>query len=227
MPRLAARFKIEDVLKAPKWPASWPYTPQDFSRHDESLDVNFYEQPRLLYHIDDHAVKALTDYYSKAIPDNADVLDICSSWVSHFPKDKKLGKVTGLGMNELELEKNAQLADYTLKDLNLDPTFPYADNSYDVVTCVVSVDYLNKPLEVFKEIGRVLRPGGVAIMSQSNRCFPSKAIAIWLNTNDAEHVFIIGSYFHYSNLFNAPEGIDISPNSGRSDPMLIIKATAK
>ena len=224
---LRALIKVEDVLKTPKWPEKWPYSAKDFDRQDESPDTAFYDQPRLLYHIDDAAVDSLTKYYSKAIPDNADVLDICSSWVSHYPKDKKLGKVTGLGMNEFELSKNVQLSDFDVQDLNTNPVFPYKDNSYDVVTCVVSVDYLTRPLEVFSEIGRVLRPGGVAIMSQSNRCFPTKAIAIWLNTNDLEHIFIVGSYFHYSMKFGPPESLDISPNPGRSDPMFIIKAEAK
>lgn len=53
-----------------------------------------------------------------------------------------------------------------MQDLNQNPIFPYPDSTYDVVTCVVSVDYLTRPLEIFSEIGRVLRPGGVAIISQ-------------------------------------------------------------
>ncbi len=55
-----------------------------------------------------------------------------------------------------------------------DATLPYEDNSFDVVTNAVSVDYLTRPLEVFREMHRVLKPGGQAIMSFSNRCFPTK-----------------------------------------------------
>ena len=40
---------------------------------------------------------------------------------------------------------------------------------------VVSVDYLTRPREIFRETHRVLRPGGRAIMSFSNRCFQTKA----------------------------------------------------
>jgi ubiquinone/menaquinone biosynthesis C-methylase UbiE len=101
----------------------------------------------------------LTEYYAKHFQDGEDVLDICSSWVSHYPKEWKGGKVVGLGMNEYELSQNPVLTSYDVKDLNKDPTFPYDDASFDKVTCVVSVDYLNKPLQVFQEIGRVLRPG--------------------------------------------------------------------
>ena len=78
-------------------------------------------------------------------------------------------------MNEYELSENKQLTSFDVKDLNNDPTFPYEDNIFDKVTCVVSVDYLNQPKEIFNEIGRVLRPGGEAIISMSNRCFPTKA----------------------------------------------------
>ena len=216
--------KAEDVLKNPRWPEKWPYTPADFRREDESVDTYFYSQPRLVYHIDDPAVAALKRYYSSVFFNGADVLDICSSWVSHFPDDIKLGKRIGLGMNEFELSKNVQLDNYVVKNLNIDPKFPFPDNTYYFVTCVVSVDYLTRPLEVFSEIRRVLKPNGVAIISQSNRCFPTKAIKIWLNTNDLQHIFIIGSYFHYAGGFHSLEALDISPNPLFSDPLFIIRA---
>ncbi|EKX44965.1 hypothetical protein GUITHDRAFT_157897 [Guillardia theta CCMP2712] len=227
------RVSVEDVLKNPKWPQSWPYSSKDFSRTDESEDEYFYDTPRLVYHIDDKAIAALTDYYAKTIPEKSDILDICSSWVSHFPKDfpQKMGKRVGLGMNQFELSKNEQLSEFVVQNLNKNPKFPFPDNSFDVVTCVVSVDYLIKPLEIFQEVSRVLRPGGRFIISQSNRCFPSKAIRIWLDTNDLEHIFIIGSYFHYAGGFNPAQAFDISPKksifSPPSDPMYIIQAEKK
>lgn len=224
---LGAKITAEDVLKDPKWPERWPFRPEDFARQDESSDGDFYSQPRFVYHIDEGAVKALTQYYRKVFFEGADVLDICSSWVSHYPTDLKLGRVAGTGMVKAELEKNPQLTEFSVKDLNVDPLLPYEDNSFDFVTCVVSVDYLIRPLEVFSEVRRVLKPGGMAIMSQSNRCFPTKAINIWLNTNDLEHIFIIGAYFHYAQGFEKPESLDISPKPGlfgQSDPMYIIQA---
>jgi cyclopropane fatty-acyl-phospholipid synthase-like methyltransferase len=217
----------ERVLENPKWPSEWPYSEADFRRMDESNDKNFYEAPRLCYHIDDAAVNALTNYYAKNLKDGEDVLDICSSWVSHFPKEWKGGNVVGLGMNEYELSQNVQLTSYDVKDLNEDPTFPYQDASFDKITCVVSIDYLNKPRAIFAEIGRVLRPGGECLLSMSNRCFPTKAFQIWLQTNDLEHIFIVGSFFHYSGLFEPPRCDDISPNPGRTDPMYIVRAKRK
>jgi hypothetical protein len=149
----------EDVLKNPKWPEKWPFSPRDFAREDESDDFMFYEQPRFVTHIDDAAIAALTKYYAESIPPNSDILDMCSSWISHLPKDLKTKSVVGLGMNKLELERNPQLTSYDLVDLNKNPKLPYPNNSFDVILNVVSVDYLTKPLEVFQEMERVLRPG--------------------------------------------------------------------
>ena len=119
-------------------------------------------------------MSALTKFYAENFKDGDDVLDICSSWVSHYPKDWKGGNVVGLGMNEYELSKNPQLSSFVVADLNKKPVLPFDDASFDKVTCVVSVDYLNKPLEIFKEIGRVLRPGGECFISMSNRWLVKK-----------------------------------------------------
>lgn len=217
----------EGVLKNPKFPPEWPFSPTDFERQDESSDEIFYDQPRLVFHIDDAACGALTEYYAEHLKEGDDVLDICSSWVSHYPKDFKGGNVVGLGMNDYELSQNKQLSSYVVRNLNEEPKFPFEDESFDKVTCVVSVDYLNQPKEIFEEIARVLRPGGECLISMSNRCFPTKAFKIWLQTNDLEHIFIVGSFFHYSGKFDPASCEDISPNPGRSDPMFIVKAAKK
>ena len=127
-------------------------------------------------------------------------------------------------MNEAELARNSVLSDFVVADLNAEPKLPYPDNTFDVVTNAVSVDYLTKPLEVMREVQRVLKPGGLALMSFSNRCFPTKAVAIWTSTGDLDHIWIVGSYFHYAGGFEPPAAVDISPAQGRSDPMYVVYA---
>ncbi|KAJ8433953.1 hypothetical protein Cgig2_001882 [Carnegiea gigantea] len=199
---------IEEVLKDVQWPEQFPFKDEDFQRFDESSDSLFYESPRFVTHIDDYAIAALTKYYSEVFPPSntpgVSILDMCSSWVSHFPKGYKQERIVGMGLNAEELARNPVLTEYIVQDLNANPKLPFEDNSFDVITNVVSVDYLTKPIEVFKEMYRILKPGGLAIMSFSNRCFWTKAISIWTSTSDAEHVLIVGAYFHYAGGFEPP-----------------------
>jgi len=142
-----------------------------------------------------------------------------------------MGKICATGMNPLELQFNDQLTGgFKATDLNQDPKLPYEDNSFDVVTCVVSIDYLIEPIKVLKEVHRVLRPGGQVIISQSNRCFPSKAIAMWLNMNDRQHLELINGYLQYAGGFEAREAFDITakvPDGSFRDPMFIVRAVKK
>eukprot|EP01023_Acetabularia_acetabulum_P014574 TRINITY_DN17119_c0_g1_i10.p1 TRINITY_DN17119_c0_g1~~TRINITY_DN17119_c0_g1_i10.p1 ORF type:complete len:298 (-),score=37.04 TRINITY_DN17119_c0_g1_i10:121-1014(-) len=228
----ASQSQVEKILTEVKWPDEFPLDSSAFGRYDETKDSGFYETPRFVAHIDEGAINALTKYYQQVFPppEKQDVamLDICSSWISHYPKDFKAERISGLGMNGEELAANPIFTDYDVHDLNEDPKLPYDDNTFDFVTNAVSVDYLTKPLQVFQEIHRVLKPGGSAIMSFSNRCFPTKAIAIWTSTDDLEHIYIVGSYFHYSvkGGFTKPEAIDISPPKGLfgGDPMYVVQA---
>jgi len=221
--QLSARFlsikamKVEEVLTTPQWPSEFPFSASDLKRQDESTDQNFYSQPRFCFHVDDKAVASLTDYYAKEFPKfegKPAVLDLCASHVSHFPADvaEYTGRRVALGMNRDELKENKQVDEFVVKDLNEDPTLPFEDNSFDIVTNAVSIDYLTQPLEICKEVARVLKPGGVAMFALSNRCFPTKAIDLWLKTNDLEHVYTVGAYFHYTGMFKPPSATEVGPN---------------
>mmetsp|Transcript_13495 Transcript_13495/g.37939 ORF Transcript_13495/g.37939 Transcript_13495/m.37939 type:complete len:382 (+) Transcript_13495:155-1300(+) len=230
------QFPVTPLEFTKVWPEEWPFRETDFFRSDSNDDGWFYKVPRLVYHIDEPAAASLTQYYRKNIRVKSDILDICSSWVSHYPLEfpKTMGKICGTGMNKFELEFNDQLTGgYETKDLNDDPTLPYQDNSFDVVTCVVSIDYLIEPIKILQEIHRVLRPGGKVIISQSNRCFPSKAIAMWLGMTDRQHLELINGYFQYAGGFEPRKAFDITatvPENGwdlfgGNGPMFVIEAT--
>uniref|UniRef100_A0A7S3PIB0 Methyltransferase type 11 domain-containing protein n=1 Tax=Aplanochytrium stocchinoi TaxID=215587 RepID=A0A7S3PIB0_9STRA len=215
-----------DILAEYTFPTEWPYTESDFEREDESSDSDFYSVPRFVTHIDDGAINGIKQLYSQVFREGDDVLDICSSWISHFPDSNvvRLGKVTGLGMNAAELERNAALTDYDVKDLNKEAAFPYANESFDIAVNAVSVDYLTKPRDVFKEIHRVLRPGGLAVMTFSNRCFPTKVIGRWLRTTDDEHVRMVATYFeHCGAKYETIRGFQLQ-TSGGWDPLYAVMA---
>jgi len=218
-----------DLISHIQYPEMSPFLKSDFSRYDESSDAEFYSTPRFVTHIDDNAIKALSQYYAATFPtgkaSKVEILDLCSSWISHYPKDFMPAKAVGLGMNGAELKENKQLTSYVVQDLNKEAKLPFPDNSFDYVTNVVSVDYLSQPVEVFKEIHRVLKPGGTLINSFSNRCFPTKAIDLWLQTQDWTHLLIVAEYFRLAG-FEKPKAYDITLANGH-DPMYIVEATKK
>jgi SAM-dependent methyltransferase len=222
-------FPVTPIRLVKEWPDEPPFKPEDFFRADEIDDGSFYAVPRLVYHIDEPAVASLTQYYRNNIPAGSNILDICSSWISHYPLEfpDTMKRISATGMNKLELMYNDQLTDYQAKNLNVDPTLPYDDNTFNVVTCVVSIDYLVSPIQVLKEVNRVLKPGGKVIISQSNRCFPSKAIAMWLQMNDRQHLELINGYLKYAGGFKDVEAFDITatdPGNKYNDPMFIVQA---
>jgi SAM-dependent methyltransferase len=180
---------------------SSPFPPGFFDRADESGDDRFYAVDRLVTHIDAGAIAAVTGLYDE-LELTGDVLDVCSSWISHFSAPPE--RLVALGMNAAELAANEAATEWIVHDLNLDPNLPFADASFDAVTCCVSVDYLTRPLEVFAEVARVLRPGGVFVCTFSNRCFPTKAIRGWLATDDDGHCAIVAAYFELTSDFDEP-----------------------
>jgi SAM-dependent methyltransferase len=174
------------------------FADQPFRRADESQDGLFYAQPRMVKHIDDTAVDIIRRLYGKRIQPQSDVLDLMSSWVSHLPEDLALESVTGLGMNQRELEANSRLTDYIIHDLNANPQLPFNDKAFDAAICSVSVEYLIHPFEVFEEITRVLKPGGVFMVTFSNRWFPPKVIKLWPELHEFERMGLILEFFFKS-----------------------------
>ena len=170
-------------------------TPQCFERAEETGDALFYEEPRKVVHIDEGAIAALTGFLAEYLEPGGRYLDLMSSWRSHYPPDLNPGHVTGLGMNAEELADNPQLDQWLVHNLNAAPELPFANQLFDAVTCTVSVQYMTRPLAIFREVNRVLKPGAPFILSFSNRCFPQKAIALWLAMDDVQHVELVESCF--------------------------------
>jgi SAM-dependent methyltransferase len=196
--------------------------PGDFRRYDETPDEQFYSLPRLVTHIDDRAIAAVTQLYREHFPPDGAILDLMSSWVSHLPSEVMYGRVAGLGMNEVELKENPRLDEYVVQDLNVNPTLPFRDGEFDGVGCCVSIDYLTRPIEVLSEVGRVLKVGSPMIISFSNRCFPDKAVAIWHQLDDQGHMRLVEEYLREAGNFENVRGLDRSPRRMFSDPLYAV-----
>ena len=172
--------------------------PGAFAKIDQDEDELFYEPPRFVLHIDDHAVAALTEFYRKVLPAGGVLLDLMSSWVSHLPPEIAYAEVVGHGMNVAELAANPRLDRWFVQNLNRSPTLPLADSSVDAATICVSVQYLQQPVPMLRDVARVLRPGGPLAISFSNRCFPTKAVAIWRSLDDNGHARLVETYLRHA-----------------------------
>ena len=193
-----------------------------FSRADDADDAVFYATPRLVTHIDDAAIAAVGDLYDE-LGIQGDVLDLMSSWVSHFHTPPQ--HLRALGMNAYELDANPMAADRIVHDLNADPRVPLDNASVDDVVCCVSVDYLTQPIDVFRDVARVLRPGGRFVCTFSNRVFPTKAVRGWLYASDEDRTAIVAEYFRESRVFASPTISRRTPVDHRGDPLFAVWAT--
>ena len=195
-----------------------------FARVDESDDLAFYAPARLVTHLDERATAALTGYYRRSLTAGATVLDLMSSWVSHLPDDPPLGEVVGHGMNAEELAANPRLARWWVQDLNRDHALPLADATFDAALCCVGVQYLRRPTEVFADVRRCLKPGGRAIVSFSNRCFPTKAVAVWRALDTDGHAALVKLYLERAGF--ADIAVELLADGRSGDPLVAVTGYA-
>jgi SAM-dependent methyltransferase len=181
---------------------------------DDTVDTLFYSYPRFVTHVDERFIEQLTQLYRDRLKPSTRIFDMMSSWVSHLPAEIEFAHVEGHGMNAEELAKNARLNHYFVQDLNADPKLPLPDGDFDAVINCVSVQYLQYPDAIFAEIRRILKPGGVAIISFSNRMFHQKAIAAWRDGSESDRVELVKRYF------DSVEGRNIP---GFSQPEVIVQ----
>ena len=192
---------------------SW-LSPYDLGRDDETPDGDFYTKPRFVDHLDSCALETVEQLLGRLIPSGSTILDLMAGPDSHLGNVTNPAFVVGLGLNKSELETNPVLAEYVIHDLNSDPRLPFPDNHFDAVVNTVSVDYLTQPLEVFREVSRVLKPDGLFIVVFSNRMFPPKAVNIWKRSTEKQRTELVRRFFTLSGRF-AIEGYHESTGKPR------------
>ena len=176
-----------------------------FSRLDENDDSLFYSKDRFVSHLDSFAQTTVEKIIAELIVEEHPViLDLMAGWDSHIPKTLSPARVVGLGLNENELRKNKDLTETVIHDINQDPTLPFSRDTFDVVINTVSVDYMTQPLSIFKEVARVLKPGGLFLVIFSNRMFPEKAVKVWREADEDERIILVQDFFKDSELFEEP-----------------------
>ncbi|MBD2498797.1 class I SAM-dependent methyltransferase [Nostoc sp. FACHB-280] len=181
--------------------------PNQRQKLDDTDDRLFYAYPRFVTHVDDGFIQQLTDLYRDRLKPNTRIIDMMSSWVSHLPEEIEFAHIEGHGLNAEELARNPRLNHYFVQNLNDNPQLPLPDQDFDAVLICVSVQYLQYPEAVFSEIHRILKPGGIAIISFSNRMFFQKAIQAWRDASEAARVELVKHYFTSVPGFTTPEVI--------------------
>ncbi len=181
--------------------------PEQRQKLDNGNDLDFYNVPRLVTHVDEGFIDSLTSLYRDRLSPNTRIFDMMSSWVSHLPNEMNFECVEGHGLNAEELAKNLRLDRYFIQNLNQDLKLPLTDSSFDAVLNTVSVQYLQYPEAIFAEIYRILKPDGIAIISFSNRMFYNKAIAMWRDASETDRVELVKRYFQSVAGFSHPETI--------------------
>lgn len=199
------------------------YPPEAYARDDESPDARFYDVPRKVVHIDAGAIAALGRLYAEALPAGGRLLDLMSSWRSHLPEGVHARAVVGLGMNAEEMADNPGLTRIVVHDVNQDPRLPFGDAEFDGAMCAVSIQYVIYPVRLFREVHRVLKPGAPFVVSFSNRCFPTKAVAVWLGTTEQQHLGLVRAYFEAAGGWGHVSAEDRSP-AGNGDPLYAVWA---
>ncbi len=195
-----------------------------FRRIDNSDDLEFYAPARLVTHIDEGAIAALTTFYAEALADSGVIFDMMSSWVSHLPADLAAVEVIGHGMNAEELAANPRLTRWFIQDLNTQPVLPLSDRSIDAALCCVGAQYLTRPVEVFADLRRSLRSGSPVIVSFSNRCFPTKAVAIWRSLGPEGHAELLTLYLERAGFSDVRT--HVLTDGSRCDPMTAVVGRA-
>ena len=198
-------------------------SPEYFQRVDEGDDSVFYESPRLVVHIDEGAIAAVGRLFKEQVPENSEVLDLMSSWRSHWPEGHAKKRMVGLGLNDVELRENPDLDGYVVHNVNINPILPFENETFDAVLITVSAQYLTKPVETFQQVNRILRPGGVFIVSFSNRMFPTKAVLNWRNSTDRGRVDLVGTYMEAAENFEDIQASFVNAEtSPPDDPMFAV-----
>ena len=200
-----------------------PFSPEFFEREDESNDSLFYTEPRLLVHIDEQAIAAVSQLFLDLISPESVVLDLMSSWRSHWPQGHPKERMVGLGLNATEMQANPDLDEFVIHNVNEDPVLPFEDESFDVVVITVSVQYLKRPVETFQQVYRILRQDGLLIVTFSNRMFPTKAVRIWKVSTDRGRMGLVAAYLEEAGDFVNVHGDLANPEtSPPGDPIFFV-----
>jgi len=208
-PRCAAQQGPGSVLRE-------VLTPSQRTKLNPQDDRYWYDRPRLVHHSDAIFRSQVTQLYRERIPEGGAILDLCSSWVSHLPPEVEYAKIVGHGLNAVELGENKRLSQFFVRNLNKEPDeWALESDTFDAVLICCSVQYFQQPERVFSEIFRVLKPGGICIITFTRNLYYEKAVAAWRDGSMYSRAQLVKQYFMAVDGFTEPEALT-SVSGGKS-----------
>jgi hypothetical protein len=188
---------------------------------DAITDLSSDSEPGICRLVDPAAIAAVTALYRQVLPAGGAILDLMSGWVSHLPPEIFYDRVVGIGPDARELAENPFLDEWRVQDLNQSASLPFATGEFDGAVLCVAVQHLRRPLEVIRDVGRVLRPGAPFVVTFSNCCVPTRPIACWRLLDDAGHLCLIAQHFTTARNWTDIRCLDRTP-PGSSAPLYAV-----
>lgn len=165
------------------------------SRQDESEDHEYFSIPDLHPYWPLEESGFVSNIYDRELQRDHQVLDLMAG--IHSPlieASTKVGYLACAGLNKKELERNPLCNHRVTLNVNTVKELPFQSVSFDAILLHAAIEYVTKPQVLFAEIRRVLRPGGKIIISFNHRTEPQKAIRLWRETMDFDHIAIVTYY---------------------------------
>ena len=97
----------------------------------------------------------------------------------------------------------------------------------DAAMICVSIQYLQQPIAVLREVARVLRPGAPLVIGFSNRCFWTKAVAVWRALDDDGHARLVEHYLRSAGYERIETHRLAEWVEDQSDPMIAVVGRAQ
>ena len=148
--------------------------------------MGFYER-RILPHIINLAMntKVLKEERTRCLRDvKGVVLEIGFGTglnLPHYPPT--VTKIVGVDPSETSAKlarKRIAAAPVPVETIGLSAEkLPVPDGSFDSIVSTFTLCTIPDVVSALSEVRRVLRPGAPFVVSFSNRCFPTKAVAVW------------------------------------------------
>lgn len=173
-----------------QYPRPEAHTLYNESYYTGKADYTYVDERELLpffAHVWDARLKTIQKYKP-----SGHFLDIGSSFGGFLTRARVFGfSVQGVEVSDFASNYARTQGIPTFTGDLISAKFPSA--SFDVITLIEVIEHLENPVEIFKELGRILKPGGLLVLQTAN-------FEGWqaIEAGESYHYYLPGHLFYYS-----------------------------